>query len=355
MKFSALVLRNIRRPVHSVDYAAVIDALLSGGVPLGEVVLVAYDDVSAVNAALKRLKEENDGVFFICDGVLLSAAREAIGNAAGEPFAQGNILVTRNRLYALLSADEAGKRAAKAEAVPAADKFRGRSYHSMVIRTVMAPPEAVLHAVAAVQDMGVTVYMSEEYGAGRVEIVYHSGTPKVAVDEVVRVLASELEPYVYAMEDISVGERLFEALKLHRMKIATAESFTGGGVGYEIVKNPGASKVFYEGLNTYDSGSKRERLGVRDYTLQMKGAVSGDTAYEMAAGLLKGGHCDVAVATTGYAGPTADGSGKAGTCFIAVGTAERVRVFEFHLTGSREAVTRQAINLALFLAYKEIN
>lgn len=355
MKFSALVLRNIRRPVHSVDYAAVTDALLSGGVPLGEVVLIAYDDVPAVNAALKRLKEENDGVFLICDDVLLPSAREALEEAAGEKFPQGNVLVSQNRLYALLSADEAGVKAVKTEAVPAADKFRGRSYHSVVIKTVMAPSEEVLHAIGAVRDMGIAVYASEEFGVGRVEIVYHSSTPKVAVDEAVRVLASELEPYVYAMEDISVGARLFEALKLHRMKIATAESFTGGGVGYEIVKNPGASKVFYEGLNTYDSMSKRERLGVQEYTLQMKGAVSGDTAYEMAAGLLKEGHCDIAVATTGYAGPTADGSGKAGTCFIAVGTGERVRVFEFHLTGSREAVTRQAVNLALFLAYKEIN
>ena len=85
-------------------------------------------------------------------------------------------------------------------------------------------------------------------------------------------------------------------------------------------------------------------------------AVSDETAYEMAAGLLKEGHCDLAIATTGIAGPDADGTNKpVGLCFLAVGTKERVRVFRFQLPGDRETVTRTAINYALFLAYKEIS
>lgn len=98
------------------------------------------------------------------------------------------------------------------------------------------------------------------------------------------------------------------------------------------------------------------RLGVTDYTLKKFGAVSNETAYEMAAGLLKEGKCDLAVATTGIAGPDADGTDKpVGLCYIAVGTMDRVRVFRFLLDGDREAVTKRATNLALFLAYKEVN
>lgn len=356
MKFSALVLRNVYAAAGSVAYPAVADALLSGGIPLSELALVPYDDPAAVTAALMRLKVENDGVFVICDRVLLSSAREAVSSAAGGEFPEGEVYETEECLFAALSADEAGVRAARDRVIPAVDKRRGQSYFHIVLKTVQAPGDKVLRAVEEASEQGgVFIHTSEEFGVGRIEIVYHSGSPKVAVDEAVRILATELEPYVYAMEDVTPGQRLFEALTLHRLRIATAESFTGGGVGEEIVKNPGASKVFFEGLNTYDSLSKQERLGVSPYTLQSKGAVSGDTAYEMAAGLLKSGHCDVAIATTGIAGPASDGSKTpAGTCFIAVGTSERVRVFEFRLSGDRNSVTRQAVNLALFLAYREI-
>ena len=75
----------------------------------------------------------------------------------------------------------------------------------------------------------------------------------------------------------------------------------------------------------------------------------------MAAGLLRGGNCELAIATTGLAGPRADGTNKpVGLCFLAAGTNERVRVFRFQLTGDRETITRTAINYALFLAYKQI-
>ncbi len=357
MKFSALVLRNIRQGVLSVGFQAVADALLSGGVCLDEIVLLPYDDPAALPLALKRLKGECDGVFVICDGVLLSAVKEGIEGAVGGKFADA-LLETEECLIALIAADGEGAKLVASDVVPAVDKRRGQSFFRVVLKTVLAPPEEVLAAVEEVSLSGarVMVHTSEEYGVGRIEVVYHSSTPKVEVDEAVRILASALEKYLYAMEDVTVGERLFEALKLHRLKISTAESFTGGGVGEAIVSNPGASKVFFEGLNTYANEAKAERLGVSEYTLKSKGAVSEDTAYEMAAGLLKTGNCDVAVATTGIAGPESDGSGTPpGTCFLAVGTRERVRVFEYLLKGDRNAITKQAVNLALFLAYKEIN
>ncbi len=358
MKYAAIVLRNITTPTEAVDFTAVTGALLSGGIPLEEVALLPYDNPPLVRRALKRLADECEGVFLICDRVLLSAAREAVSEVSGKPLT-AYIAETERCLFAVLPAGEKGGEIVRSDVVPAVDRRRRQSYQSIVIKTVSAPPDLLLSAVAEAQDEAgekLVIHMREEYGVGRIEIIYDRDTPKVVADEVVRILVMRLEKYVYAMEDIDVGKRLFEALKLHRMKVATAESFTAGGVGQAIVSNPGASKVFYEGLNTYDSASKMERLGVSAYTLRNKGAVSGDTAYEMAAGLLKDGHCDLAIATTGVAGPGADLSGApAGLCFIAIGTKERVRVFEFHLEGDREEITKKAVNLALFLAYKEIN
>lgn len=359
MKFAAAVFRNITTSSSSVDYFAAADALLSGGVPLDQVLLLPYDEPGTILRSLRRLANEYSGVFVICDRVLLSAAREAVSVASGKFFSSGTLLETDSCLYAVLETGPRGKEQVQSEVVPAVNSRRKRSFQSVVLRTVYAPPSKVLSAVAHAQDEAegrLYVHTSEEYGVGRIEVIYDENTPKVTADEVVRILASELKAYVYAMEDVSIGQRLYETLKLHRLKLSTAESFTGGGVGQAIVSIPGASKVFFEGINCYNNLSKSRRLGVKEFTLRQKGAVSSETAFEMAEGLLKSGNCDVAIATTGIAGPESDGSGlPAGKCFLAVGYQNRVRVFEYRLQGDRETVTKTAVNLALFLAFSEIH
>lgn len=358
MKYAAIVLRNITTETHSVEFAAVTDALLSGGAPLGELSLLPYNDPSAVADALARLRNCCDGVFLICDRVLLPSARDALTSLTGKA-CTGCLLDTEECLFAVLPSGARGAELVRESVIPALDERRRQSYYHIVLRTVCAPPCAVIEAVSKAQDASgesLSIHTSERYGAGRIEIVYNRNTSKIVADEAVRILASGLERYVYAMEDVDIGVRLFEALKLHRMKFSTAESFTGGGVCEAVVRNPGASKVVYEGIVAYDEEAKKDRLGVTEYTVKSKGVVSHEAAYEMAAGLLKAGRCDLAVATTGIAGPQSDLSGKpVGLCYIAVGTKERVRVFEFRLDGDREEITKTAVNLALFLAYKEIN
>ena len=359
MKYAGIVLRNNRNILASVDYAPVLDALLAGGVFLDEVVLLPYDAPSKVSAALLRLSTECDGVFLVCARVLMPSAREAVSVAAEQEFAEEYVLDTEDCLFAVLPEGARGADAVRTEVVPRVDKRRRRTYARVVLRAVSAPQEKLRASLKEADAAGqgrLSVHATEEYGCTRVEVLYDQETPKMIADEVVRILADGLKEYVYAMEDVPLAERFVSALKLHKLHVSTAESFTAGGVGREIVRVPGASAVFYEGINAYDNKAKHERLGVSDFTLMDKGAVSDQTAYEMAAGLLKQGHCDVAIATTGIAGPDADGTNKpVGLCYIAVGTREKVRVFRFQLSGDRETVTRTAINLALFLAYKEIS
>ena len=359
MKYAGVVLRNNKNGLSSVGYAPVLDALLAGGVFLDEVVLLPYDAPARVSAALLRLSTECDGVFLVCARVLAPSAKVAVAAAAEGTFSEEYLLETEDCLFAVLPEGERGAALVRTEVVPRVDKRRRRTYARVVLRAVCAPQEKLKEVLAAADEAGkgrLSVHALEEYGCTRIEVLYDQETPKMIADEVVRILADGLKEYVYAMEDVSLGERLVAALKLHRLHVSTAESFTAGGVGREIVRVPGASAVFYEGINAYDNKAKHERLGVSDFTLMDKGAVSDQTAYEMAAGLLKQGHCDVAIATTGIAGPDADGTNKpVGLCYIAVGTRENVRVFRFHLSGDRETVTRTAINLALFLAYKEVS
>ena len=135
--------------------------------------------------------------------------------------------------------------------------------------------------------------------------------------------------------------------------ISVAESFTGGGVGRRIVSVSGASSVYFEGINAYNERAKMKRLGVLESTLKSHGAVSKETAYEMALGLLNTGNCDFAIATTGLAGPNSDESGlPVGHCCIAIGEKDKIEVHEYHLNGTREEITEQGIDCALDIAIK---
>ena len=357
MKYAAVVLFNNKNSILSVNYTPVTDTFLAGGVFLDEVIFIPYDAPSRVAATLSRLEDEFDGIFLICDRVLLLSARDAIEVAAGTRFTEEHVLETADRLYALIPAGMEGAMLVRYSIVPRIDTRRKRRYNRVVVCTATAPTQALREAMiaaAAVAQGKLSLHASEKHGIARIEVIYDDLTPKMISDEVVRILATELKDYVYSLEDKTISERLFDALKVHRMRISTAESFTAGGVGQAIVKNPGASEVFVEGLNTYSNKSKTERLGVSEYTLKSKGAVSDQTVYEMAAGLIKQGNCDVAIATSGVAGPSPDGDKAVGICYIAVGTREKVRVFRFHLQGDRETITTTAVNYAHFLAYREI-
>lgn len=353
---AAAVLFNNKNPLSSVDYPAVTDALLSGGIFLDELVALPYDASEAITSALLRLISDHTFVYLICDGALLPSAREALTAVTGKTFTEDFSLEDGERLCFVLPAGQKGAELVHSETVPRVDEKRGNSYLRTCIRTVCAPPALVretLKKAEAAAEGRLLIHMQTSFGNGRIEVIYDRATPKMTADEVVRILATDLRDYIYSMDDESMEQRLVDALKLHRMHISTAESFTGGGVGAAIVSVAGASSVFYEGLNTYDSGSKQDRLGVSELTLMQKGAVSDQTAYEMAAGLLEQGHCDIAIATTGYAGPSREGQ-PAGLCYLAIGTKENVRVYRPKLTGDRETITKTAIQLALFLAFREI-
>ncbi len=357
MKYAAIVLRNTKNALSSVKYEPVHDAFLSGGVFLEELVFLAYDAPSEISAAISRLSLECDGVFLICDSVLVNSAKNIVCGVTGGTFEGEYCSETKRCLYAVLPDGETGARAVTEEILPRVNRRRNNSYSRVVLCAASAPVEKLNRALQFARETAkdlLFIHAREKFGIVRIEVIYDTKTPKMIADEVVRILASELGDYVYALEDISVAERLITALKLRKMRVSTAESFTAGGVGGAIVSVPGASEVFYEGINAYDSSAKKERLGVSEYTLMKKGAVSEETAYEMAAGLIKQGNCDLAIATTGNAGPTASGGAPVGLCFIAIGTKERVRVFRFRLSGTRETVTKTAVTLALFLAYQEI-
>ena len=134
-----------------------------------------------------------------------------------------------------------------------------------------------------------------------------------------------------------------------------AESFTGGRVVAEIIKNSGASAFVNEGLVPYSNYSKMKRLGVQSKDLELQGAVSSVVAYQMALGLLRDENCDMAICTTGIAGPNSDDTDKpVGLCYIGIGMKDGIHTYCYRLSGTREQITETAKNTALFLAIKKL-
>lgn len=148
---------------------------------------------------------------------------------------------------------------------------------------------------------------------------------------------------------LELARKTGDALLAAGLKLVTAESCTGGMIAEWVTRIPGSSDWFERAFITYSNEAKQELLGVEKNTLDRYGAVSEETAAEMAVGALNASHAEVAVAVTGIAGP--DGGTKAkpvGTVCLAWavqgGHVYSVRV---QLNGDRQAIRRQSAALAL--------
>ena len=181
-----------------------------------------------------------------------------------------------------------------------------------------------------------------------VNFVFLKGAEQELIDETIRNFVMLLGDRIYADADVSLAEKAVDYLIVRKEIVGVAESFTGGMIASKLVDVAGVSGVFNEGLVTYSNDSKRDRLGVKAETLEKYGAVSDQTAYEMALGLLSLGN-GCAVATTGIAGPGGGSPEKpVGLCYYAVGTREGIHVHRKLYTGSRNEIRKQASNDALF-------
>jgi nicotinamide-nucleotide amidase len=146
----------------------------------------------------------------------------------------------------------------------------------------------------------------------------------------------------------ALARKLAERLKASGQKLVTAESCTGGWAAQVVTSVAGSSDWFERGFVTYSNDAKHELLGVAQGTLKSRGAVSEETAREMAAGALERSKGTVALAITGIAGPTGGSSGKpVGTVCFAWASKAGVRAETRHFKGDRESVRRQSVVHAL--------
>ena len=147
------------------------------------------------------------------------------------------------------------------------------------------------------------------------------------------------------LEDVVV-----RLLKKYDLTVATAESCTGGLLSGRLINVPGASDVFKEGFVTYSNKAKRKYLDVSKPTLKKYGAVSEETAKEMAKGGVFASDSDACIAVTGIAGPDGGTEEKpVGTVYIGCYINNTVKVEKFRFKGNRAKVREQAVTKGLDL------
>jgi PncC family amidohydrolase len=152
------------------------------------------------------------------------------------------------------------------------------------------------------------------------------------------------------------GEVLLgQALKEREWTLAVAESCTGGLVGHRITEIPGSSDYFMGGIIAYSYEAKKTFLNVSPETLEVHGAVSEETAVEMAEGVREVFDVDIGISITGIAGPASDLSEKpVGLTWIAVSSSEGTWAKSYHWDGNRSENKSQSAEAALALSLEVI-
>lgn len=156
-------------------------------------------------------------------------------------------------------------------------------------------------------------------------------------------------------EDVTLEQAVVSLLQQQNLKVTTAESCTGGLLAGRILNVSGASEVYEQGYITYSNEAKQNLIGVRKETLDTVGAVSKETAKEMVVGAAKAAGADAALSVTGIAGPGGGTKEKpVGLVYIGCVVKGKVRVEEFHFTGSRDKNRDNSVVKALTLLREEL-
>jgi len=181
------------------------------------------------------------------------------------------------------------------------------------------------------------------------------GRAQELVKEAIVKLRSRVGAYAYGEDDADLAAAVLDRCRALKLKLAVAESCTGGMLGERLTNIPGSSDVFLGGVIAYHNDVKKELLGVRAEDLERNGAVSEQVALQMAAGIRERTGADVGVSVTGIAGP---GGGTAekpvGLVWVAVHSSD-AKARRFHVGGDRAEIRQRAAQAALEMVRRALS
>lgn len=175
---------------------------------------------------------------------------------------------------------------------------------------------------------------------------------KNKVEKIVKKIYNKIGEFIFGEDNDRLEKKVVELLKKLNMNMSTAESCTGGMLASKLIDVPGISEVFYEGVVSYSNEAKINRLGVRKEILDKYGAVSEEVAKEMVMGLTT----DVALSTTGIAGPDGGSEEKpVGLVYMGIRIKDKIYVEKRVFRGDRNKVRERTVSHTLFTLIKILN
>ncbi len=284
-----------------------------------------------------------------------SVVSNPVGTAPAFAVTSGNV-----RVWVLPGVPVELEAISSAYLVPEVQESLGESKSaSALVRTIGVPETIIAQRIAEADKGGCSIsYLPQRCGVDiRISSKGTDHTEAVARLEVCRKeIHSRLGDAVFT-EGTSTLEQVVHGIILAKgMKLAVAESCTGGMLSFMLMSEPGSSAYFDRGLVTYSDQAKAEVLDVPSSTLKSAGAVSRQTAEAMAKGALESAGADLAVSTTGIAGPEGERPGKpVGLVYVGIATADTCKVKEFRLMGPRQQVIYRTCCAALNMIRKELS
>jgi nicotinamide-nucleotide amidase len=230
--------------------------------------------------------------------------------------------------------------------------------YTRVLHTVNVGESEIDHRIAdlfrASENPKIAVLAHE--GICDVKLMAKAPSREVA-DEMIAPLESEirsrLKGFIYGSDGETIASAVHRLLQAQHRTLSVAESCTGGRIAAELTRIPGSSKSFLGDVVAYDNAVKQTELGVREETLIAHGAVSEQTAWEMAHGVRERLNSSVGLSTTGIAGPDGGTPEKpVGLVWFAIDDGDTRRALSFNFRGDRDTIQRRATTMALGLLWR---
>ncbi len=198
---------------------------------------------------------------------------------------------------------------------------------------------------------GVSVGYYPNFPENHLTLTVHGRDPealKETLDRLTAALAREVDDVLLGPEEVPLEELVGRRLKEGRLTLAVAESCTGGLIGHRVTSVAGSSDYFLGGVVSYSNEAKADLLHVDPEVLAQHGAVSPETARDMALGARGVFGADLGLSVTGIAGPSGGSLEKpVGTVYIALATPDEVEVWHYLFRGNREAIKVLSAETAL--------
>lgn len=179
-------------------------------------------------------------------------------------------------------------------------------------------------------------------GKGKVETIVEN-----QIDEIMTIIVDRFNKFIFGYDNIPIEEVVYKLLNEKNFKLGLCESCTGGLISSRFTSIPGASNVLDRGNVTYSNQAKIDELDVPSDIIEKHGAVSEETAFAMANGLLKRTNLDIVLSITGIAGPSGGSDLKpVGLVYICIMDRRKHKIIKFNIRGNRVSIQNKAATSA---------